>query len=183
MWLRAVFSAMYSSAAISRFDLPCATSRRTSTSRAVSPPDWDVRRDTRCPAAAKTASDGNRHRGVLRALPPVADARHREGRARGAPDAARAVGDRPPPRRADGPSRTTPCAASPRGKPDPSIRSSCLVATDTTDSKPPTRLSIRPVRYGYIRRRSDSAVLSGPFFSQMWLDTPNLPSPCTRPAR
>ena len=36
--------------------------------------------------------------------------------------------------------------ASPRGKPDPSIRSSCLVATDTTDSKPSTRLSIRPVR-------------------------------------
>ena len=40
------------------------------------------------------------------------------------------------------------------------MRSSCRVATETTDSKPPTRLRIRPVRYGYIRSRSHSAVLS-----------------------
>ena len=49
--------------------------------------------------------------------------------------------------------------------------------------QPPTRLSIRPVRYGYIRIRSVSAVVSVPFFSQIWFDTPSLPRPCTRPAR
>jgi hypothetical protein len=37
MWLRAVFSAIDNSAAISRFDLPWATSRSTSTSWSVSP--------------------------------------------------------------------------------------------------------------------------------------------------
>ena len=105
-----------------------------------------------------------------------------EDRARADPDVARAVGDTPPPPPAIGPARST-RAGEPRGKPDPSIRSSCWVAMDTTDSKPPTRLRIRPVRYGYIRSRSHSAVLSGLFFSQIWLDTPNLPRPCTRPAR
>ena len=56
MWLRAVFGVITSSAAICLLDRPRATSRRTSTSRVVSPAGQLPRRPTECPAAARTAA-------------------------------------------------------------------------------------------------------------------------------
>ena len=178
-----VFGEITSRAAISLFDSPRASSRSTSTSRAVSPAGPSRRRGTRWPAAASTASTASPSRRPASHVGAQLARRPRRRTAPGGAAAARASTGRRRRRRGSAPDgrsrRRTGRAGSPSRRAVPgAARRSRRAGRALGDC-----WSIRSVRYGCMRTRSHSPAPSGPGLSQIAFDTPSRPKSCTSPAR
>ena len=136
------------------------------------------------PAAAKTASTASASRRPGARLAGATDRRRRGRRKRaGSGRGSSSFADTPPPRQATGRPHSTRRRRARADSPSRSMRSWCWVASDATDSKPPTRLRIRSLDRGTSGTAPTPRCSAVPSSPRSGWTLPNLPRPCTRPAR